>query len=328
VVWLNKSKEVAGSIGCYSSSLSTAELLADECVLSVLEFGRACRATGCARHFSTGLMTLEENSPKEVWYSATPVDYGIERDLYWSANEDMMFVGTWVCEGDYANLRQAISSAYAELIHFIRQRSYQHIVRMWNYFADINLGEEDNERYKQFCLGRHDAFEQCDYLSYPAATAIGHAGGDVLIYLLAAKNTPLFFENPQQLSAYCYPREYGPRSPSFARAACLKGESALLYLSGTASIKGHQSHYEGDFERQWALTWDNILALLASISNDGDTNSQMMMLKIYLRAPRYLSQAVRLMSHRLQGQVDVLYLQGDVCREELLLEIDGVGVWL
>lgn len=332
----NQTNWLGGSIGCHYSSLPIEELLADDCVLAVLEFSQSCRATGCARKFSTGLDSLEDSSVKEVWYSSIAVEYGINNGLYWSASDDTLFVGMWVSESEYASLRTATHFIYAELINFVRQRRYPNIVRMWNYFADINVGKEDDERYKQFCLGRHDAFDQCGYQPYPAATAIGHLGGDMMVYLLASRtNNPLFFENPQQLSAYHYPREYGPRSPSFARAALMQEQmaeltqssgKALLYLSGTASVKGHQSFYKDDFERQWTLTWKNIEALLVCVSDRSSSDSQLLMLKVYLREVRHLAQAKRLIKHYVNDDVEVLYLQGDICRSELLLEIDGVGL--
>src|SRR5262249_47283082 len=33
-----------------------------------------------------------------------------------------------------------------------------HLVRVWNHIAGLNDGDGDAERYRRFCIGRHDAF--------------------------------------------------------------------------------------------------------------------------------------------------------------------------
>ena len=54
-----------------------------------------------------------------------------------------------------------------------------------------------------------------------------------MVYFLAGRTAPVFVENPRQVSAYHYRREYGTHSPSFSRAALLR-ESRSLTLSSPA----------------------------------------------------------------------------------------------
>ena len=51
-----------------------------------------------------------------------------------------------------------------------------------------------------------------------AASAVGSLGGELSICFLGSKERGVHCENPRQLPAYRYPKLYGPRSPSFARA--------------------------------------------------------------------------------------------------------------
>src|SRR3546814_14768858 len=75
---------------------------------------------------------------------------------------------------------------------------------MWNFLAQINVGAEDHERYRQFSAGRNRAlalkpdFER----ALPAATAIGMLEPGLVIYFLAGKQPGLPIENPRQVSAF------------------------------------------------------------------------------------------------------------------------------
>ena len=100
-----------------------------------------------------------------------------------------------------------------------------------------------------FNHGRKAAFDLLDFAPsrYPAATGVGSPAGSPLTVVVAASRVePVALENPRQTSAYLYPRRYGPRSPAFARAMLLPDcAGATLFISGTASIVGHESQHRG-----------------------------------------------------------------------------------
>lgn len=239
-----------------------------------------------------------------------------------------MFLGLWIDEDRYPDLRTAVFESYATLLQTLQDRGYPHLLRAWNYLPQINHGDADNERYKQFCLGRHEAFSRSQQHHYPAATAIGHSGGDIVIYLIASRQAiPQHFENPHQLSAFHYPREYGPKSPSFARASMLQNaQGNQLYISGTASIRGHQSQHPGNFQGQVDVTCENITALLQHIASQAQLGAtpSLGLVKVYLRNPHDFNKAEAAVKQHFGSTVPVLFLQGDICRQELLVEIDGM----
>ena len=110
----------------------------------------------------------------------------------------------------------------------------------------------------------------------PAATGIGSHSDKIYGYLVATKNIDYEnLENSIQMSAYRYPPQYGPKSPSFARATIKKNlkkdGSVQVFISGTASIRGHQTLHEGDIEKQVNTTMENIEHLISheNISKQG-----------------------------------------------------------
>ncbi len=323
----NQSFQLPPIVACSYSNQPPNTLLESDDVLAVVGFGHHSAPTGRSRHFNTGLPVLGKPL-SEVWRSHSAVEHGIDDHCYWSANDELMFLGLWINESHYPDLKTAVFESYTTLLQTLRDRNYPHLLRVWNYLPRINHGNNDSERYKQFCLGRHEAFNRYQQHHYPAATAIGHSGGDIVIYLIAARHAgPQHFENPRQMSAFCYPREYGPKSPSFARASMLQSHGERqLYISGTASIHGHQSRHPGNFHGQVGVTCENIATLLQHVASQLRLTAtpSLELIKVYLRNPQNLAAAETAIEQYFGPEVPALFLQGDICRQELLVEIDGM----
>ena len=135
-----------------------------------------------------------------------------------------------------------------------------------------------------------------------------------------ARNPVGALENPRQVSAFHYPRQYGPSPPSFSRAMQVAGG---LLISGTASVLGHASHHPDDLAGQL----DEILRNLASLRQaSGSTAAQAgrgTLLKVYLRNTATAGFVANYLRARLPAQVQFLVLGADICRRELLAEIDA-----
>lgn len=235
------------------------------------------------------------------------------------------------CNGD-SSLRAAARDAYADVFAAIDALGFPHLVRCWNYFRDINLEVDGLERYRQFNIGRQEGFSAAGRAldaNLPAACALGTRGGPLLLAFLAARRPPIQVENPRQISAYHYPPDYGPRSPTFARASllpCADGE--FLFVSGTASIVGHRTLHAGDAAAQTAETLDNLRALIGAANRASCAGSYALvdlMLKVYVREPSDLD-AIRTRIDALPDSPrQVVYLQADICRPDLLVEIEGTA---
>lgn len=205
--------------------------------------------------------------------------------------------------------------------------------RIWNFVPRINEHHQGLERYRQFNIGRWMAFEERfgrDLRAYmPAASGVGVTGDHYILYFQAGRALPVYFENPSQVPAYHYPPDYGPRPPGFARGVVVqKGRTRTAYLSGTASIEGHTSIGEGDWHAQFRTTLHNMEIMfdrmkvpeaLRSISAGQERE-----FKCYLRHPEALPLLRDWLSEQTGLQPsEVMYLQSDICRAELDIEIEG-----
>jgi chorismate lyase/3-hydroxybenzoate synthase len=320
-----------GLVPSYVRAHDPRELLGPR-TLAVFGFGASAPADfGDPRYLRVSLEPLEPleaNHCFEVWTAEQPVQLWQEGALRGARSGDLCF--GWLQQDESADgPTQAAERAYAQLAAHCRHSPQPHLLRVWNYLHGITRGEHDAERYRQFCVGRARALTLPD-AALPAATAIGHLQPQPLlqVYWLSARvaGTPL--ENPRQLPAYRYPRRYGPRPPSFARAMLADASTRLpLMLSGTAAVVGHDSLHPGSVGAQLCETFRNFESLLAAAHRQrpelpGQFGARSL-LKVYLRDRSALDEARRVLDQLLPADVPRLILQGEVCRRELTVEIDG-----
>lgn len=243
---------------------------------------------------------------------------------------DMLAGAQVVCAGE--RIGAQTEEIYRALIGAVASRGMQ-IARVWNYVPDINADcAEGLETYRAFCRGRSLAFERAGWKGAPpAASAVGGAAGELAVIFAATKSAPVSVENPEQVPAFEYPKEYGPRSPSFSRAMRVEaGGKRWVFVSGTAAIKGHVSQATGDLAGQIACTLDNLRIISAECGlgpalGAGEAGERHF--KIYLRKPDDLAAARALLEGTLLLAGDrVTWLQADICRADLLIEIEATVV--
>ncbi|UPG86043.1 pteridine-dependent deoxygenase [Luteibacter aegosomatis] len=263
-----------------------------------------------------------DTSLDEVWLVDGPVRHGRDGGLRWSRGGGWLFAAIDVREDDHGGLEQAAAHAYEALSRLVAASAECHVQRIWNYLGAINDGEGDDERYKHFCTGRIRGMGEIFAQGFPAATAIGHhgTGGWLQVYLLATDRPGTRVENPRQVSAWRYPRQYGRTPPSFARATLLP-EDDVLAISGTAAVVGHASAHVGDIVAQLEETARNLDALLdaGGMPSGFDARAP---LKAYVRHPEH-ADAVRAFAAARWPEAPLIVVHGDICRSELLVEIDG-----
>jgi chorismate lyase/3-hydroxybenzoate synthase len=311
---------------------SAERLLAEADVLAVIGFGSTAPALADPRYLRVGLEPLSLPTPLEVWRASAAVECGrteseLAGTIRWASDGDYTFAACEVDEIAHGGIAGAARVAYAALDAWCREQPLRHVLRIWNYLDAINCGDGDDERYRLFCAGRAAGMDGLFATGYPAATAIGTRDGrrTLQMYWLAARHAGAPMENPRQLSAWRYPRCYGPSAPNFARAMRAPTRSPQLYISGTAAIIGHASHHPGDCAAQLHETLANLDSLLASarIADDVHFGARSAW-KVYVRHAGDASCMHALLRKRLGADTPLLMLQGDVCRAELLVEIDGL----
>ncbi|MEO5629388.1 MAG: pteridine-dependent deoxygenase [Thermomonas sp.] len=305
-------------------------LLADPRLLAVFGFGANAPATHAdPRYLHVALPALGD-APQECWFVDGDVQHGRDDDIAWSSGGGLQFGALEI--PDAGDIEAASAQAYARLQSWLAHSSHPHVLRIWNYLDAITEGTDDDERYRQFCVGRARGIGRALAPALlPAATAIGHPQptGRFQLYWLAARQPGTPLENPRQTQAWRYPRQYGPQAPGFARALLPPDYVAMpLLLSGTAAVVGHASQHGESLTAQLDETLANLDSVIAtarthrpSLAAHFDARSR---LKVYVRDAASMARVEQLLRTRLADDVPRIILQGAVCRRELAVEIDGV----
>lgn len=277
--------------------------------------GLACPFVPVALDFITG------SGAYEAWITDDPVTYGSAHGFETAQTDELLFAGIALEED--GDLEAAARRAYDALFALLETSGYPHLLRIWNHFPQITRHVDGMERYRRFTMGRFAAFEARDRAveAAPAACAVGTDRGPLTIYLLAARKAGTPIENPRQVSAYRYPQQYGPKSPTFSRAMLGTG-ARTLFISGTASIVGHESRHRGDLQAQARETLANIDELLRQAGRLEKRGP--LRLKAFLRDPHYLGLVRPIVQQTLRDEDEIVYVVGEICREELMLEIEGI----
>ncbi len=277
----------------------------------------------------------------EVWSSGQTAESGQHGRVRFRRTPEMLFGCIAVAESEFSGtdarhspLERATDRVYRDICATVTAEGYPHLLRVWNYLPHINREAQGTERYRQFNTARQHALHACGRAvagSVPAASALGLPGeSPLVVYFLAGRVAPLFVENPRQVSAYHYPQQYGTHSPVFSRAALLRQAGSLtLFISGTASIVGHRSLHLGDTAGQTQETLRNIEALLGEanrLAGGAHFALDRLAYKVYVRRPADLPVIQGELSARLGTHAQVIYLQADICRQDLLVEIEATGI--
>lgn len=288
-------------------------------------------------YLSIGIESQGSDYFCEVWQSNSDVEYITIDDFSFSIDKDNLFgCVSFSDEVDGKKLETITQDYYQKLFTHIADLGYPYLFRMWNYIPKINDESTGLERYRAFCLGRNCAFERRfdgAVGSLPAATGIAkNSTGSVDIYFLAhRKPSMIHLENPRQTPAYRYPQIYGPKPPSFARATYLQRSEYEweIYVSGTASIIGSKSMYSNDPVKQCQLALENIEIVIGNENLSRYDIKQTVlltdlnMIKIYYRRSEDLPLIRECCERVLSDQAEKVYIHVDICRSDLLVEIEG-----
>jgi len=237
---------------------------------------------------------------------------------------------------------------------------FEQVIRTWLYLGDIvgpegpvqryqELNRARSEFYRDYRFGRDPvlsgrpgegrskAEDVATLAGFPASTGIGSDNNDVLMSCIAFQSertgvvvTPL--ENPRQTSAFDYPTVYSPKSPQFSRAMALScGRYATIFVSGTASITQSETQHVGDAAAQTRETLENIEALISDsnlarhgLPGHGATLEGLGFIRVYIKRQEDYERVRAVCQSRL-GDLPTIYAIADVCRPDLLVEIEGMA---
>lgn len=205
---------------------------------------------------------------------------------------------------------------------------YRNTVRTWFHLSDIlswyaEFNRVRNAKYDEFGLmpragGNH---------LLPASTGIraelpGGAACSLDLLAVVAEKTPEpivnRLSNPCQQEAFRY-------GSAFSRSAVVRGErETLIEISGTAAIDEHgRSLYPGDMRAQTHSTLDKITALLEQ------TQASLQDIRaatVFVKHAEDTEIARGVIAERGIERLPAVFVVADVCRDELLFEIDAEAV--
>jgi len=244
-------------------------------------------------------------------------------------------------------LQSDIAFGQLQCILKTENMEFSDIVRQWNYIEQITEITDENKSPSQHYQVFNDVRTKYYHLSrfkrgFPAATGIGTDFGGISIDFIAAKfkneESVIAVKSPVQLDAYNYSQEvlaennsmcdFCRTTPKFERAKIISTpESKWIFVSGTAAISGQASSNQQSAELQTEMTIQNILNLI-SVENiekhgiSGVKKTSFNYFRVYVKYKNDIQQ-VKDVCLKYFPQVPILYVVADICRPELLVEIEG-----
>ncbi len=279
----------------------------------------------------TGLIWLGGDFEREHWTLPSVVEHMPTGDGWWARGGELMSVAMARPDCRDDDPEPLAHALYRNLIERVRAAGFPEFLRIWNFLPGINDGAGDRERYRRFCIGRGRALAEAglDDAAMCAATAIGSDEDRFRLFALAGRRPGLAIENPRQVPAWAYPQRYGPRSPAFARATALalSGGRFGLLISGTASVVGHATAHPGDVLAQVDEAATNVEALIDVAADRLDHPGSRhpgptSLVRVYVRQPADWPPVEARLRRRWPG-VRLAGLRGDICRRDLLVEIEA-----
>ena len=231
-----------------------------------------------------------------------------------------------------------LEERFASSVRYLRITSadYREIIAGGLCADDLNL---PIQCYQDFNDVRSQFYATSEWQSgYPAATGIGaqHGGIQIDFNAVSGKIGIIPLDNDWQRAAHVYSDEvlisHRPDTekgtPKFERGKSLSDhQQEVIYISGTAAIRGEESMVTGDVLWQTEITLENIQHLIGLEEGKEklpEHSGKLELLRVYLKNEKD-AQIVKEDMDKLCPGVPVAYLYADVCREELLVEIEGIA---
>ncbi len=274
---------------------------------------------------STGTIALNVKNKYEIWEVQDKVIFTQQNDINISRSKEYMF-GSAIIENtsSYEELKSNIEKKYNDFFNLAKKSNMQ-ILKIWHYFPDLLKNYSNNKtNYSLLCDARETIYiETFENQNFPAATVIGIEGKKILIYFFSAFcKSYSALENKRQVSSYNYPKSIFKEKPMFSRAVSFipnNYKKKKFLISGTASIIGYESIHLDNVIKQLEealINYNNFIKPEDIILNVS---------RVYL-SKKIEDSSVKIINKKLEdffGLNKYILLQGEMCRKELLIEIEG-----
>ena len=229
----------------------------------------------------------------------------------------------------------------------IEQLELNMVDRQWNYLENITRNcEKAGQHYQQLNDCRSSYYATTTWGNgYPSATGIGTSAGGLIVQFDAAllhSARTVSLDNSLQVAAHQYSKQVlingetdNTTTPKFERAKAVVYSSvfgdtkAQIYVSGTAAIRGEKSLENVDIQEQTIATIQNVEYLI-SLDNLKKHNirvpkvPKIQIFRVYLKSETMYKEAQEIIARRYPA-TPTLYVVSDICRDELLIEIEGIA---
>lgn len=264
------------------------------------------------------------------------VEFDKNANTFHLINENIDFL----CVPSRDNSTEKYSNIFKNLNQqlLLHNHSFIDVIRQWNYLPRIcDINNNRKSEYSIFNSIRKDFYLRDKIKIFPAATGIGISGkiAQIIVFSLKGNFIKYQIENNLQTSAYHYSEntivsesKTKFATPMFSRGVILEVENKkTFFLSGTASIRGEDTIGD-DIIAQFNTTIENIKYLISQENIEKQINKKYKLvkpnyLKIYIKDRNQLG----LIQNKIQlafPNCDYFIVEADVCRSNLLLEIEGI----
>lgn len=223
------------------------------------------------------------------------------------------------------------------------EMSYNDLVRQWNYIGNILQINNGYQNYQIFNEVRSEYYSRYRTVKgFPSATGIGMKLGGVFLDFCAVRHSPAVkiraVENPNQINAYQYGQKVlkgliekgkpAKNPPQFERALIVANNHwKTLFVSGTASIIGQETIGKGDVAGQTQVTIENINKLidtgyLGKLTGQELSRGKCTLIRVYVKDQDDFGVVKNICSEHFP-EAPAIYLEADICRDELLVEIEA-----
>lgn len=226
--------------------------------------------------------------------------------------------------------------------------NFSNIIRQWNYIENITHIPDKGQNYQHYQIFndvRSDYYNKSEFIhGYPSATGIGTDICGLVVNFIAistATNVQIVpVINPGQIDAHKYSQKVlvgsgvnkkeDKSSPKFERGKLVRtDEGTKIYISGTAAILGENTVFPTDVEKQTMATINNIKRLVddESVLELDDIQavekSNYSYVRSYVKHKTDIDIVKRLCEKHFRSEC-FQYLISDICRDDLLVEIEGL----
>lgn len=282
--------------------------------------------------FSKESINIERKKWQNINYSLIKNNYGTE-----------LIVSGITEKSGSNNFQEIAESSFSKISSILKLEGFnkEHIIRQWNYIENILELKSENEKqfqkYQLFNEARNSFYKGKQLATgYPAATGIGMKNGGLVIDFIAWKSSGITevypINNPKQIASYQYGQEVliganrekkHKSPPCFERGKliCANG-SSTLYVSGTASILGEETIGYNDIKKQTITTINNINVIQEESVNQCRDVNKIKHVRVYLKSKKDF-QLIKGICTKAYGEIPIVYVLADVCRDNLLIEIEA-----